>query len=118
MSDGFWAWRPDFPIMNKTRLIQAGLALLAGMLLAWLWWSNPRDTGAFLVFDQRGSNSAIIVPQDATPEEISAARLLSETLAKAAGIETKNFPIQRESWWRFWQQGVFVGNTLRAKQLA
>lgn len=54
------------------------------------------------------------MPAQASEEELAAARLLSETLAKASGKAC--FPVQRESRWRFWQRGIFVGETQRARQ--
>jgi len=94
------------------------LAVVAGILFALIWQRLRQDSGSFLVFDQHGSHSAVIVPADATKEEEQAAFLLSETLAKAAGLPASRFPIESESRWRFWQRGIYVGGTEHAKQLS
>lgn len=99
--------------MKNTRLTFA-LLVAAALLLWWLWWGSPP---AFQVFDGVRTGCAIIVPQDATRQEMTAAQLLSETLATAAGRETVHFPVRKESWWRFWAEGVFVGETKHAKDL-
>ncbi|MDI1320334.1 MAG: DUF4838 domain-containing protein, partial [bacterium] len=103
--------------MIKARLILAWFLGLAALLAGWLWWDASRNRDAFVVFDQTGASSAIIVPGEPTEPELAAARLLSETLAAAAGRDSAHFPVQRESRWRFWQRGISVGNTRQAAQL-
>jgi len=100
----------------KLRSNRAVPALLGGIVAVWLIWSFYQpDT--FTVFDQGGNGCAVIVPAPATKEELTAAQLLSETLAKAAGRPIKAFPVVGDSRWRFWQRGIFVGETRRAKEL-
>ncbi|MBI2498446.1 MAG: DUF4838 domain-containing protein, partial [Opitutae bacterium] len=91
--------------------------LIAAAPAAWLWWDAGRYREAFPVFDASGAACVIIVPAKATEPELAAARLLSETLAAAAGRESRLFPVVRDHWWRAWQRGIRVGNTRQAGQL-
>ena len=87
--------KPDHRPVNKKHFLQA---LAAGLLVAALWFGlRPgRDPG--LIFDQQGSHVAIIVPGQPTKEELAAARLLSETLAAAAGaLIPGNSPCKRKA---------------------
>lgn len=98
--------------MKKSRLI---LALLAGAAVLLVWWFYPSQ--AYPVFDGVRTGCAIIVPREATKEEMTAAQLLSETFATATGQKRTQFPVRKESRWRFWEAGVFVGETRHAQDL-
>ncbi len=100
--------------MSKSRALSVGILGLAVLVAAWLWWDLGRNRESYLVYDDKGATCAIIVPASPTEPELAAAKLLSETLAAAAGRESNDFPIQRESRWRFWQKGIKVGNTSKA----
>jgi hypothetical protein len=100
--------------MSKSgKLLVLALLLGAAALLAWRLFP-PRT---YPVFAGARAGCDIVVPRDATKEEMTAAQLLSDTLAAAAGRTSTSFPVRRESRWRFWQEGVFVGETRRAPEL-
>lgn len=97
------------------RLPSALLLLLLGLGTALgLWYRTERAGGSdFLIFDEEGAASAVILPDQPTPEERQAAQLVAETLAAAAGVHSLRFPIKRERDWRLGQRGIFIGATKR-----
>lgn len=103
--------------VTRRPFIQTALAGLVGVVAVWAWWSLRQDSSSFLVYANAHSRSAIIIAGHATKDEIAAASLLSVTLAQAAGIGAEEFPVETESRWKFWQRGIYVGDTRRARQL-
>lgn len=102
--------------MLNTRFNRTGLALVVVVLVVGLVWSLYRPR-SFQVFDQSGTSCVIIVPGEATKEELAAAQLLGDTLAAASGQAAARFPVRRDHFWRFWQHGIFVGETRHAAEL-
>ena len=96
--------------MPNTRFNRTGLALVVVLLVAGLVW-GLRQPWTYRVFDRSGMGCIIIVPVQATREELAAGQLLSDTFAAASGQPASHFPVRRDHFWRIWQHGIFVGET-------
>ena len=97
---------------------RAILLVIAGALsatfAAWIGWQRAdraaAATNEFVVYSDSAPVCAVIVPAQPSDAELRAARLMSETLTRAAGRTA--FPVLRETG-AGEARGIFVGETRR-----
>ncbi len=101
----------------KLPLLLLGLAAgVAGLLIGWRA-QIPGPARDFLVFDRQGVTCSIVLPDVPSQQEREAGELMAETLAAAAGLHPRLFPVVLEKDWRPGLRCIFVGATRPAERL-